>query len=154
MIKYSLACAAIFVAATLFAATTRGQQSDQPNPQPNPQPKNGWEFFRGNNFDGHSHETGIADRWPERGPPVLWLKDLGVGYSGFVGESGRVYTQYQTLSGQFVTCLDAATGEKIWEQRYAWPYKPASLYPGPRSTPTLCDGRLFLTTPTSKRALF
>ena len=143
MIKNSLACAAIFAATTLLAATTCGQQSEQPNLQP----KNGWKFFRGNNFDGHSTETEISDRWPERGPPVLWLKDLGAGYSGFVGQSGRVYTQYQTLSGQFVACLNAATGEKIWEQKYAWPYKPASLYPGPRSTPTLSDGRLFLTTP-------
>jgi len=111
------------------------------------QPNNVWNFFRGNNFDGHSKETDIADRWPDRGPPVLWLQDLGVGYSGFVGQSGRLYTQYQNLAGQFVTCLNAATGEKIWQQRYAWPYQPASLYPGPRSTPTLCNGRLFLTTP-------
>ena len=161
MIKNFLAQATIFVVATSFVDTTVGQQSEQPdlqlnsqsdfnpqsNSQLNPQPLSGWGFFRGNDFDGHSEETGIADRWPDRGPPVLWLKDLGVGYSGFVGQSGRVYTQYQNLSGQFVACLDAATGEKIWEQRYAWPYKPASLYPGPRSTPTLSGGRLFLTTP-------
>ena len=134
---------AFFVVAVLFAASSGGQQIAPTNPSPDTH----WDFFRGNDFDGHSAETGLADQWPDRGPPVLWFKDLGVGYSGFVGRSGRVYTQYQNLSGQFVACLSASTGEKIWEQRYAWPYKPASLYPGPRSTPTLCDGRLFITTP-------
>ncbi|MEM7785210.1 MAG: PQQ-binding-like beta-propeller repeat protein, partial [Planctomycetota bacterium] len=109
-----------------------------------------WQFFRGNRFDGHSDAVGIADRWSEKGPPVFWSRELGSGYSGFVGEDGRVFTQYQSLSGQFVTCLDLKSGATIWEHRYAWPYKPASLYPGPRSTPTLAGGCLFYTTPTAQ----
>ena len=107
----------------------------------------GWRFFRGDNFDGKSSETGIVDQWPDKGPPVLWTRELGVGYSSFVGLGDRVFTQYQSLAGQFVVCLDAKTGETIWEHRYGWPYKPASLYPGPRSTPTVDGKRIFFTTP-------
>ncbi len=107
-----------------------------------------WRFFRGNDFDGHSSDRPLANMWPEKGPPVLWHIDLGVGYSGFVGKAGRVYTQYQSLTGQFVVCLDSQTGTKIWEHRYGWPYKPASLYPGPRSTPTLGEQHLYYSTPT------
>ena len=106
-----------------------------------------WRFFRGNDFDGHSADGPLANEWPEKGPPVLWHIDLGVGYSGFVGKDGKVYTQYQSLTAQLVVCLDARTGEKIWEHRYGWPYKPASLYPGPRSTPTIDGDHLYFATP-------
>ncbi len=111
------------------------------------QETNSWKFFRGDKFDGHSSETGIVDNWSDKGPPVLWIKELGAGYSSFVGEAERVYTQYQSLSGQFVVCINAKNGETIWEHRYAWPYQPASLYPGPRSTPTISGGRVFFTSP-------
>ena len=67
----------------------------------------GWPFLRGPNYDGHSPEIHLADAWPARGPPVLWTRPLGQGYSGFVAWDGRVATQYQTLAGQFVVCLDA-----------------------------------------------
>ena len=68
-----------------------------------------WRFFRGNDFDGHSADGPLANEWPEKGPPVLWHIDLGVGYSGFVGKDGKVYTQYQSLTAQLVVCLDART---------------------------------------------
>lgn len=108
-----------------------------------------WTFLRGNDFDGHSAETGIADAWPSKGPPVLWHRNLGVGYSGFVGQRGLIYTQYQNLTGQYIVCLDAKTGDTIWQHKYDWPYQPASLYPGPRSTPTLYGSRVFVTSPTA-----
>ena len=38
------------------------------------------------------------------------------GYSGFVAAQNRVYTQYQSLRGQFVLCLDAHTGDTLWEK--------------------------------------
>jgi len=103
------------------------QQSEE-IPNSSPSKPDSWKFFRGEKFDGTSHSTGIADAWDAKGPPILWTIDLGVGYSGFVGAGDRIYTQYQSLTGQFVICLNAKTGQKIWEHRYAWPYKPASLY--------------------------
>ncbi|MCP4507861.1 MAG: PQQ-binding-like beta-propeller repeat protein, partial [Fuerstiella sp.] len=57
----------------------------------------------------------------------------------------RVYTQGQNVTGQYVYCLNAETGETIWEYRYDWPYEAAGVYAGPRSTPTLSHGRLFFT---------
>src|SRR5262245_18729411 len=96
----------------------------------------GWPFVRGPACDGHSPEIGLADHWPDSGPPVLWARDLGHGYSSFVTSTNCVFTQYQSLAGQFVVCLSAETGETVWEYRYDWPYEPAGLYPGPRATPT------------------
>ena len=107
----------------------------------------GWPAVRGSNFDGHSPEIRLADQWPESGPPVLWTRELGQGYSAFVAQGTRVYTQAQSLSGQYVYCLNADTGETIWEHRYDWPYKGMGVYPGPRATPTLSAGRVYFAAP-------
>ena len=106
-----------------------------------------WPALRGPRHDAQVANADIVDAFPPAGPPVLWTRPLGAGYSGFVADERRVYTQYQTLGGQFVLCLDAATGSTIWEHRYEGPYDPAGLYPGPRATPTLGEGRLFFSAP-------
>jgi outer membrane protein assembly factor BamB len=103
----------------------RGESSSRPAVQtaanpflPAGTPDAGWQFVRGPNFDGHSAEINLADSWPTDGPPILWVQELGQGYSGFVVSDDRVYTQYQTLAGQYVVCLDAESGETIWEYWY------------------------------------
>ncbi|MCE3014728.1 MAG: PQQ-binding-like beta-propeller repeat protein [Pirellula sp.] len=106
-----------------------------------------WPTIRGTNFDGHSNETGLANRWPAEGPSVLWTRELGQGYSSFVAWDGFVATQYQTLGGQYVVCLDADTGATRWEYRYGWSYDSAGVYPGPRSTPVYNEGCVYFSSP-------
>jgi outer membrane protein assembly factor BamB len=107
----------------------------------------GWRFIRGPHFDGHSPEINLANEWPAEGPPVLWTRELGKGYSAFVADRGRVYTQYQNLSSQYVICLDADTGATLWEHRYDWPFEAAGVYPGPRATPTLAGDFVYFASP-------
>jgi outer membrane protein assembly factor BamB len=107
----------------------------------------GWPHLRGPHYDGVSTETGLAERWPAIGPPVLWVKELGQGYSSCVAQDDRVYTQYQTLAGQFVLCVNAETGKTLWEYRYDWPFEITGQYPGPFSTPTLAEEHVYFTTP-------
>ncbi len=106
-----------------------------------------WSFLRGPHCDGHSDEEHIAESWPPDGPPVLWVREAGKGYSSFIAWGDRVATQWQTYSGQYVVCLDADTGQTVWEHRYDWPYLPASVYPGPRATPTYWNGRIYFAAP-------
>ena len=106
-----------------------------------------WPQWRGPTFDAVSVETGLAESWPESGPPVLWTKEIGKGYSSFIAVGDRVWTQTQTLYEQAVVCLDAATGETIWSQRYGWPYDGGGLYPGPRATPAWHDNRIYYAAP-------
>jgi outer membrane protein assembly factor BamB len=128
---------------------------DAPSPSPAASPRSidaaaetaGWPFIRGPNYDGHSAETQLANSWPDDGPPVLWSRTLGQGYSAFVAWSDKVATQYQTLGGQYVICLSMDTGETVWERRYDWPYEAAGVYPGPRATPTYHRGRLYFAGP-------
>ena len=107
----------------------------------------GWTTVRGPNYDGHSKEISLADEWTEDGPPILWTRELGQGYSAFVAVGDRVYTQAQNLGGQYVYCLNADTGETIWSHRYDWPYEAVGVYPGPRGTPTLADGFVYFSGP-------
>jgi hypothetical protein len=106
-----------------------------------------WPQYRGPRGDSVSFESGLADSWPAEGPPVLWVRPLGQGYSGFAAVGGRLFTQTQNVLGQYVVCLDAATGDTIWEYRYDLPFEPAGLYPGPRSTPAWADGKVYVISP-------
>ncbi len=129
----------------VFAALLAGTRSDANDEAATTE--TAWTTVRGPNYDGHSVETGLTDEWPTEGPPVLWSRELGQGYSAFVAAHGRVFTQAQSMAGQFVYCLDAASGETIWRYRYDWAYESAGVYPGPRSTPTLDGDRLYFVSP-------
>jgi hypothetical protein len=106
-----------------------------------------WPHFRGPTHDGISAETELADAWPPAGPPVLWKREIGRGFSGLSCVGNRIYTQRQTALEQSVICLDANTGALVWEHRYGWAYEPAGMYPGPRATPTWHEGRVYFAAP-------
>lgn len=107
----------------------------------------GWPHLRGPQYTAHSAETDLADSWPAEGPPVLWTREIGRGYSGLIAVGSRLYTQTQTLTEQIVVALDADTGRTVWEHRYGWPYDPGGMYPGPRATPTWSNGRIYFAAP-------
>src|SRR5687768_7603237 len=82
---------ALFFCAANFSQLGGQDQTDSPSQQSNPflpagADDPGWRFLRGPTFDGHSPEINLADSWPSEGPPVLWTRELGAGYSGFVAD--------------------------------------------------------------------
>src|SRR5262245_2666087 len=85
----------------LAGGVAHSRQADSPT----------WPHVRGPRYDGTSTERGLADAWPATGPPVLWTRELGQGYSGFVAAGDRVFTQFQTRAGQFLIALRAGSGE-------------------------------------------
>ena len=40
-----------------------------------------WPQFLGPRANGISGETGLLDKWPTNGPPLVWEKKIGTGYS-------------------------------------------------------------------------
>lgn len=115
----------------------------------NEQPATGpdWPQLRGPTYDAHSPETDLADTWPASGPPVLWTKEIGPGFSSFIIHANRAYTQTQGLTEQKVLALNADTGRTLWEHGYTWPYQPGGMFPGPRSTPTFANNKIYFTAP-------
>jgi outer membrane protein assembly factor BamB len=113
-----------------------------------------WPQWRGPRRDGLSTQTGLATQWPKGGPPALWQKPIGRGFSSVSVASGHVYTMAQETgdrSGspgfEAVLCLEAATGKELWHFRYANHYEER-FGSGPRSTPAVDGNRVYAVGPT------
>lgn len=105
-----------------------------------------WPQWGGANRDFKTAATGLATEWPEGGPPTIWKRELGDGYSTIVGERNRLYTMYRAKEKEIVVSLDAKTGDTIWE--YAYESSPSEGHAdkygrGPRATPLLTGERLY-----------
>ena len=107
-----------------------------------------WPHSRGPNYDGVSSDTRLADAWPADGPPRLWTRELGQGHSGFIIVAGKLFTQRQDTTGQYLLCIDPADGRTLWETRYAGAWQARGAYPGPYATPTWYRGKVYYASPT------
>src|SRR6056297_1762711 len=74
-----------------------------------------WPQFLGVNRNGTSAETGLVETFPEDGAEVVWKQPLGVGMSGIAISDGLAFTLYQDDTSQYLTALDAGSGEQKWK---------------------------------------
>ena len=104
-----------------------------------------WRQWGGPNRDFMVQAENLADKWPEGGPPRIWHRELGDGYSTIVVDDGVLYTMYRKDTDEFAVALDAKTGTTIWEHRNPSPFTPlmAQYGPGPHSTPLVSGDRLY-----------
>jgi outer membrane protein assembly factor BamB len=106
----------------------------------------------------------FAQDWPQwRGPhrdakvtgftaPSTWPKELmqqwkvtvgdGVATPALVGDRLFVFTLQE--GHEVIRCLDAATGKELWKDQYEaqGATGPAARFPGPRSSPTVAEGKV------------
>lgn len=120
-----------------------------------PVPAASWPQYRGPHGDGISPER--VSPWSQSGPRKLWSVPTPAGFSSFAVADGKAYTvvardRAGTLSETCI-CLDAGTGKEIWAA-----VTGVAKYPGggdsgaadnkggdgPRSTPTVSDGRVYV----------
>lgn len=109
------------------------------------EPQAFWPQFHGPNRDNISHEKGLLNKWPEKGPELIWTAEgIGYGYSGVSIASGRIYTAGNVQDDTVVTALDM-NGQILWQVKNgpAW----TKDRPGTRSTPTIDEGRLYHQSP-------
>ena len=113
-----------------------------------------WQQWGGPNRNFIVETTGLADTWPEDGPPILWSRPLGTGHSSIVSDGGgRLFTMYRVGNGrerggpweleEVVIALDARTGETIWEYKYPSKLQDFNFGAGPHATPLVVGERLF-----------
>jgi outer membrane protein assembly factor BamB len=116
-----------------------------------------WPHWMGPRRDNVWRETGLVERFPEGGPRVVWRAAVAGGFAGLAVADGRVYViDFETPENvkvsnfertnfggmERVLCLDEATGDEIWMQKYPVTYTVS--YPaGPRCTPTIVDGKVY-----------
>jgi hypothetical protein len=51
-----------------------------------------WPHLRGPHHNSTSDETDLAESWPPEGPPLLWVRRIGEGYSGCAVVGDRLYS--------------------------------------------------------------
>src|ERR671919_644592 len=105
-----------------------------------------WPQWRGPRRDG----TLTAFTEPKVWPDALkqqWKITVGEGYATPILVGNRVYQFSRQGENEILRAIDAATGKMIWEKSYAAPFEMTSGTrrhgPGPKSTPTYADGRIF-----------
>jgi outer membrane protein assembly factor BamB len=138
------------VVAALALVLLAGPDMVQLNAQPAAE---SWRQWGGPNRNFVVTSIGLADRWPETGPPVLWSRPLGTGHSAILADEGRLFTMYRAGNGrarqgpwdaeETVIAMDAKTGRTIWEHRYPSRREDFSFGAGPHSTPLIAGNRLF-----------
>ncbi len=103
-----------------------------------------WPNWLGPKHDGISEETGWSVEWPEAGLPVVWEKEIGIGFSSVSIVDEKLFTMGHVDGEEFVYCLNATTGEVVWSYKYPCQLLPHLHEGGPCSTPTV-DGEFVYT---------
>jgi len=103
----------LMMVALFFALSATAQAAD-------------WPSWRGPNFDGTAKATNLPDDWNPRGGAdsnILWQRDDLGGPCTPIVMDGRLYTIQRaepgtSREGERIVCVDAKTGESLWEHRY------------------------------------
>jgi outer membrane protein assembly factor BamB len=119
----------VIAAATLRAQNSRGED---------------WPQFLGPHANGTSSETGLLDKWPDGGPPVVWEKKIGTGYGAPSVLGERLVLHHRIGDEEIVECLDSTNGQSLWHFGYASHFiDPYGYNNGPRGTPVLNSNRCY-----------
>ena len=105
-----------------------------------------WPQWRGPNRDGSLASFAEPKSWPEN-LTRQWKIEIGTGYATPIVVGNRVYAFTRQEENEVMRALDAANGKIVWETSYPAPFQMNNSTsrhgPGPKSTPTFANGRLF-----------
>ena len=103
-----------------------------------------WPRFLGPQGDGTSVETGLIESFPEGGPPLIWEKDIGTGYSAPSIRGGKLVLHHRVKDEEVVQTYTVSKAEPLW--RYSYPSSfidPFGYNNGPRCSPLLSSNRCY-----------
>jgi outer membrane protein assembly factor BamB len=102
----------------------------------------GWSGFRGAQRDGHYRAGPIRTDWTTLQP--LWRQPVGDGHASFVAANGHAFTIEQRGAQEVAVAYDVLTGRELWTNAWDAAFISSMGGPGPRATPALHDGTLFV----------
>ncbi|MFC1495435.1 PQQ-binding-like beta-propeller repeat protein [Thermodesulfobacteriota bacterium] len=102
-----------------------------------------WPQWRGTNRDGMVTGFKAPETWPAQ-LPQKWAVTVGFGDSTPALKDNKLYVFTRQGSDEVLQCLDAENGKELWRDKYAAQAVtgPAARHPGPRSSPTVADGKV------------
>ena len=100
-----------------------------------------WPTWRGAQGDG-SWQASVSEILPSAGLSKHWKAELDPGYSGITVSEGMVFTmdrpaQEKENESERVICLDAISGDRLWEYSYPVRYDSLDYGKGPRASITI-----------------
>jgi outer membrane protein assembly factor BamB len=103
-----------------------------------------WPQFLGPTRNGVYSGSDLAEAWPKEGPPVVWQKSVGQGFSGPAVADRKLILFHRLADQETVECLDTQTGKQLWNFAYPTAYQDDFGFDeGPRATPCIADGRVY-----------
>jgi outer membrane protein assembly factor BamB len=122
------------IAAMMFSCTTQEEK------------KITFEQWRGENRDGKYQEENLLKTWTEESPELLWFNEnLGEGYGSPIITDSTIYIIASRDSISLVVAFNL-NGNVKWQKDFGTEWKTS--YSGTRSTPTLIDNLLYVSSGT------
>ena len=85
----------------------------------------------------------LAADWYRQTPRELWRRDIGLGWSSFSVAGPYAFTMEQRGGAELTVCYEARTGQPIWVHEEKVRFSESMGGDGPRSTPTIHDGKVY-----------
>jgi len=105
---------------------------------------NDWPIFLGPAQESKSPEKGILKKWGATGPKILWHKQLGTSYGAPTVAGGRLMQFDRFFDRSRLYCLNAETGEELWQYEFPTEYEDLYQYNnGPRCSPVIDADRVY-----------
>ncbi len=103
-----------------------------------------WPRFLGPRGDNTSSETNLLERWDTNGPPVLWEKTVGSGYSAPSVRGDLLVLHHRLGNEEIVEAMAPRSGKTSWGHKYPSRFAdPFGYNNGPRGTPLLTSNRCY-----------
>jgi outer membrane protein assembly factor BamB len=103
-----------------------------------------WPQFLGPERNGIYRGPALSETWGPKGPPVVWRKQVGQGFSGPVVAQGRVILFHRVGNEEVVESLDPRTGATQWRYAYPTTYRDDFGFDeGPRAVPVVANGVVY-----------
>jgi outer membrane protein assembly factor BamB len=102
-----------------------------------------WPQWRGPGRDSKVAGFTAPATWP-RSLTQKWKTPVGLGDASPALVGDKVYVFTRQGGEEVLSCLDAAGGKVLWQDKYATKAVsgPAGRHPGPRSSPAVAEGKV------------
>ena len=102
-----------------------------------------WPQWRGANRDGKATGYTAPQTWP-KALTQKWKVTVGLGDATPALVSDKLYVFARQGEDEVTLCLNPADGKERWQNKYAAQAvtEPAARHPGPRSSPTVAEGKV------------
>ena len=102
-----------------------------------------WPQWRGANRDARASGFTAPKTWPKE-LTQKWKVSVGSGDATPALVGNKLYVFVRQGDDEVIRCLDAVNGKELWQEKYAAQAVsgPAARHPGPRSSPTVAEGKI------------